>query len=312
MDFDPRDYDGRERDGRDRDDDRIYGWGEDPRERDGRERDLDPRDRDPRDPFVEGLDLPRGPERELVIDDREREYELNGEDSRMLATIGAFRVVPERDLKGFRDAEHTLEHLREEGLIHAVQIGPDDRADVLTDRGWDLLEANRRERDDDGHDPRDDDRQEFHAGVARERELQHDADLFRVYLKVEDRLRDQGADIERVILEVDLRREYQEWLQEHNRGRSDSDGRPDRTDREIEEWAREHDLYFDGKVHFPDFQIEYELEGRDRHENVEVTTGHYRGAHAASRAKAGFTCVRGGRSGGGGTPFDPDYAEDLV
>jgi hypothetical protein len=105
MEFDPRDYD----DGRSRDDDRVYGWGEDPRDRDDREGDLDPRERDPRNPFVEGLDLPRGAERELVIDDRDREYELNGEDSRMLATIGAFRVIPERALEGFRGAEDTLE-----------------------------------------------------------------------------------------------------------------------------------------------------------------------------------------------------------
>lgn len=310
MDFDPRDYD----DVRSREDDRVYGeWAEDPRDRDDRERDVDPRDRDPRDPFVEGLDLPRGLEREVVIDEREREYELNGEDSRMLATIGAFRVVRERDLDEFHDAQSTLEHLREEGLIHTVQIGPDDRADVLTDRGWEVLEANRRERDDDGYDPREtDDRQAFHAGVARERELQHDADLFRVYLEVENRLRGQGAEIERVVLEVDLRREYQQWLQAHNRGRSDSDGRPDRSDREIEQWAREHGLHFDEKVHFPDFRIEYELDGRDRHEDVEVTTHHYRGGHAASRAKAGFTCVRGGGSRGGGSPFDPGLAEELV
>jgi hypothetical protein len=309
MDFDPRDY----ADSRRGDDDRVYSWWGEDRDRDDRDRDPDPRERDPRDPFVEALDLPRSLEREVVIDAREREYELNGEDSRMLATIGAFRVVRERDLEDFREAEDTLEHLREQGLIHTVQIGPDDRADVLTDRGWELLEANRRERDEPGSDPRDDDRQAFHAGVARERELQHDADLFRAYLQVEDRLRDLGAKIERVVLEVDLRREYQQWLQAHNRGRADSDGRPDRTEREIEEWAREHDLpYFDEKVHFPDFRIEYELDGRDRHEDVEVVTGHYRGAHAASRAKAGFTCVRGGGSPGGGSPFDPGYAEDLV
>ena len=182
----------------------------------------------------------------------------------------------------------------------------------MTDRGWDLLESNRRERDDDGHDPRDDDRQAFHAGVARERELQHDGDLFRTYLAVEDRLRAQGAAIERVILEVDLRREYQEWLQAHNRGRSDSDGRPDRTDREIEDWAREHELHFDEKVHFPDSPIEYELDGRDRHEDVEVVTGHYRGAHAAGRAATGFRCVRGGSSSCGSSPFDPHAAEDYV
>jgi hypothetical protein len=81
---------------------------------------------------------------------------------------------------------------------------------------------------------------------SRARELQHDAQLFRAYQEVEKRLRDEGAEIERVILERDLRRDYQEFLQEHNRDRPDSDGRPDRDAREIEEWAREHDLpYFE-------------------------------------------------------------------
>ena len=66
--FDPRDRDDDPRDGGD-----IYDprWDNDPRDRDedwrepGRDRD---RDRDPRDAFVEGLDLPRGLEREIVLD----------------------------------------------------------------------------------------------------------------------------------------------------------------------------------------------------------------------------------------------------
>ena len=61
----------------------------------------------------------------------------------------------------------------------------------------------------------------------------------------------EGADIRRVVLEQELKREYQMWLQERNRGRPDSDGRPDRDEREIERWANEHDLpYFDNHVHF--------------------------------------------------------------
>ena len=99
----------------------------------------------------------------------------------------------------------------------------------------------------------------------------------------------------------DLKREYQQWLQERNRGRPDSDARPDRDPREIERWARERDLpYFDDRVRFPDFRIEYELDRRDRHEDVEVVTEHYRGAHVASVARPGFRCYgRGsGRSGG--------------
>jgi hypothetical protein len=77
-------------------------------------------------------------------------------------------------------------------------------------------------------------------------------------------------------------------------------------------WAHEHDLpYFDEQVHFPDFRIEYELDGRDRHEDVEVVTEHYRGAHARSVVRAGFRCYgSSGRNGGRG--FDPGFAEDFL
>ena len=78
---------------------------DDPRERDdGRARVYDERDRadhDPRDGLMHDLDLPRGEAREFVVD-RDHLYELNGEDSRALATVGAFRVVPERDLESDR------------------------------------------------------------------------------------------------------------------------------------------------------------------------------------------------------------------
>src|SRR5258706_4776910 len=79
---------------------------EDPRDRDDdtRDRDRDSRGReiDPRDVFLDGLELPRGLEREVVMDGDHR-YELNGDDSRSLATVGAFRVVAERDLPDPRD-----------------------------------------------------------------------------------------------------------------------------------------------------------------------------------------------------------------
>jgi hypothetical protein len=42
------------------------------------------------------------------------------------------------------------------------------------------------------------------------------------------------------------KREYQEFLQDHNRHHSDRNGRPDRGEDEIRAWARGHDLpYFD-------------------------------------------------------------------
>jgi hypothetical protein len=275
---------------------------------DGRPRVYDERDRDdhdPRDSLMRDVDLPRGEARELVVD-RDRVYDLNGEDSRTLAAVGAFRVVPEHDL----DVDHeTLDRLRDEGLVETVDLGNDDRGVVLTKDGRDLLDSHTLDRDDKAP-------QAFYAGVSRSREIDHDSNLYATYRQEEVRLRDEhgGLDIGRVILEQDLKREYQEFLQDHNRNRSDSDGRPGRDEDEIRDWAREHDLpYFDGQVHFPDYRIEYEVDGRDRHEDVELFTPHYRGAHAASRAKTGFRIyVVASRGGGGRSGPRPRGMEEFL
>jgi len=79
----------------------THAGGEDRRDRDEHDRDTDSGDRDPSDVFVHGLELPHGRDRELVQDERENLYELNGEDARMLATIGALRVGAERDSRNF-------------------------------------------------------------------------------------------------------------------------------------------------------------------------------------------------------------------
>ena len=283
--------------------------------------DADPRETrtlDPRDAFAQGLDLPRGLDREPVSVDGER-YDLRGSEVRTLATVGAFRVIPVDDL---RDVEGSpgdrwhgdLEHLREQGLIrHVAAVDRDNGTDLvsLTNAGRNLLEAHR-SRD---HEPG----QAFSVGPARERELSHDAQLYYAYLKVAERLVEQGARVERVTLEHDLKRDYQQFLQEPNRGRSDSDGRPARSPDEVRQWAEERELaYVNGRVQFPDLQIEHEWpDGRREIENVEVLTPHYRGQHVSGKASAGFTMVRamgvraGGRTGRG-HKFDPDLAEELL
>ena len=80
---------------------------------------------DPRDVFTWELDLPRGPKRELV-QERERVYEINGAESRALATIGAFRVIAESDLHDIRDdsqsSRRSLKHLENEGLIRTSPL----------------------------------------------------------------------------------------------------------------------------------------------------------------------------------------------
>lgn len=323
-DFDPRDVGSRERgDGiHDRDGECVsLGRGSSGLAKDGnegvpgrdsasQERDREARERpddralEPRDVLVRELDLPHGHDRELVHD-RERDYTLNGSESRTLATVGAFRVVSERDLRDSRGVVGDLRHLEDQGLIHRVRVNEQERAITLTKDGRTLLERHR--------DSNSDVRQTFYAGADRARERTHDTQVYRAYLKAAERLQARGARIRRIVLDRELKRGYQRFLQERNRGDRDSDGRPDRTPEEIQEWAREHGLpHFDGHVHFPDVRIEYQdVNGDVRWEDLEVTTEHYRGAHGAAAARSGFS-IHATNGTGGSVPFDPRAAEEYL
>jgi hypothetical protein len=281
---------------------------------------------DPREALTRELNLPRGPSRERVRV-RGHEYDLRGTEVRTLAAAGTFRVVPAADLREqYPNAsmqERDLTHLRRQGLIRTMPyvVGRTRTTLVtLTDRGRDVLEESRRARGNE-HD------QAFYTGISKPRELAHDTRLYRAYQQAAERLAARGAQVRRVVLEEELKRDYQRFLHASNRGRRDATGRPDRTAVDVERWARERHLpYVDGHVELPDVRLEYEeRDGRRGVEDVEVTTPHYRGAHAAAKARAGFTCYRavGARVGGarlglgsggrrGGRGFDPRVAEEFL
>lgn len=288
-------------------------WG-DSRDRDDNSRNLHARDRepaDPRDAFMRDLELPRAHDRERVHD-RDREYTLRESESRTLSIVGAFRVVSSRDLSDHHDRHADprsgdLRHLREQGLVRTIPIdGSKDVAVVLTDRGKHLLESHRHDRD-------RADRQEFYADLRKPREMEHDAQIYGAYLREAERLEERGARIERVVLDYELKRDYQQWLHERDRGYAGADRRPDRNEDEIQDWAYEHDLsYFDGHVHFPDLRIEYEdIDGRHDHRDVEILTVHYRGGRASAAARSGFSCHGGSSARAGGRSADPHLAEEF-
>jgi DNA-binding MarR family transcriptional regulator len=245
-----------------------------------------------------------------------------GSEARTLATVGAFRVVSSRDLcdhngRSLDSGRSDLRHLREEGLVRTIHVdGHRDVVVVLTDRGRELLESHRRDRESREAAPRGGSKsqQEFYADLKKPREVEHDMQVYRAYEREAERLRERGARVERVVLDYELKRNYQRFLQERNRGRSDSDGRPNRDRSEIARWAREHELpYSDGHVRFPDARIEYvdQYECHD-HLDIEVVTLHYRGGHGAAAKGSGASIFRGASTRTGGSPFDPDYANEVL
>ena len=265
------------------------------------------RSTDNREALTRQLALPRTQERTQVVA-RGHEYQLRASEVRLLATIGAFRVVNVRDLSTDTDRwRGDLQHLRREGLV-AIRAAHGDRGAVatLTADARALLDQHRRADVGDA-------RQAYYAGVVKPREITHDAQLYRAYVDAATRLDAAGGRVTRVVLDFELKRDYQRFLQEPNRGDRQASGRPKRSPEDIEAWATAHHLrVVDGHVQFPDVRVEYEQpDGREGREDLELATEHYSSRQMAAKCAAGFT-MHGGGSRRGGAPFDPHAAEQVL
>lgn len=259
---------------------------------------------------MDRLALPRGDTREIVRV-RDHTYRLRASEARILATTGAFRVVRADDLQPMRSSRDAwngdLRSLTEQGLVQTktVEVNRQSVAVVvLTRAGKDVLDAH--VRPDDGR------RQEFHAGLVKPREIAHDSQIYRLFEAEAERIEADGGRIQRVVLDYELKRDYQTFL---NRSDKSEDPRED-----LERFAEEANLpVVDGHLELPDLRIEYEsADGRVEYRDVELVTEHYSRGQLAGKARAGFSMYRatGARlasrgSRTGGTPFDPHHLEWL-
>ena len=242
--------------------------------------------------------------------DGDHRYELNGDDSRTLAAVGAFRVVAEDDLRDPRNEsnnwrEPDLRHLRDEGLTRSVALEGRERAVTLTERGQRLLEA-------------------IAATVmvvASRPSTLASADRVSYRTTPSCIVPIFGR---KNACTAKARRSLASFSTTSSNGSIRSGSRstimaePTATDDRIATCVRLKNgrasttcRTSTSSVHFPDFRIEYELDGCDRHEDIEVVTEHYRGAHAEAVARAGFRC-HGSSGRNGGRPFDPRVAEDFI
>ena len=252
-----------------------------------------------------GLTLPRTPERQPVRAGRER-VRLRASETELLATIGAFRVVAERDLTA---SASDIRDLSDQRLLDSRTIvinETSERVLVLTRAGQSLLEAHR---DPEGAGARE---QQYYAGLVKPRELAHDAQLYRLFETERKQLEDAGGRVTRVVLDYELKRDYHTYVhRQQTAGVEPAEARA--------AFAREHDLPFaKGRIELPDVRIEYE--GRDgvtHHRDLELATEHYSRSQLSGKQTTGFRVYRAAGARGantpkrGGTPGDPHLLEWL-
>jgi hypothetical protein len=233
----------------------------------------------------------------------------------MLATVGAFRVVRAADVQPGDSSRNAwsgdLRALSDQGLLEhrTVEINRESTAVVvLTKAGKDLLDA---------HQHAGTGRaQTFHAGLVKPREIAHDSQLYRLFQAEAERIEADGGRVTRVVLDYELKREYQTFL--NRPGREDDADRAD----DLEAFAARSGLpIVDGHLELPDLRIEFETsDGRLEYRDVELVTEHYSRGQLAGKAAGGFALYRaagagkprGGSARRGGTPFDPHHLERLA
>lgn len=237
---------------------------------------------------MDRLDLPRGQPLQR-IDGRDRTYRIRGSETEVLATVGAFRVVREDDLAADRSAAHVrrdVDHLKDQGLVERRSIAINrelTRIVALTRAGQYLLHDHRTS------EPGTRD-QVYHSSWGHRSDLPHDAQLYRVFQLAAREIEADGGRVSRVVLDAELRGDYISYLE-----RGDRPGTMPGADRDhrIEMFSRASELpVIDGRVRFPDLRIEYELEDRLEHRDLELATEHYSRSHLATRVDSGFTIYR--------------------
>lgn len=217
-----------------------------------------------------------------VYELRGRQYRLSGAEADIVRAVGAFRTVRAADvLKGvYRGDESAFErglkHLQAQNLVTVSKFRgrPKDRFINLSPDAKRLADKHLKHTAD----------QRIYSGMAKVQELDHDAALYKMYLKASEGIRADGGNPVRVVLDYELKKSLNRELEAIRKLPSDE------RDARLGELASEHDLQVvDGKIPIPDVRIEYETrEGERAHVDLEYVTGNYRSEAIAAKARAGF------------------------
>lgn len=223
-------------------------------------------------------------ERRTKHEDHGQSYSLRDSEMQAMADIGRFRAVDVKDLARFayQDDEarmkYDLGNLRTQGLVEKKTFFRAHQSPrkivTLTERGHRI--ARKASGLPEG--------QRIYHGIVKPRELDHDADLYKVYQKAVQEIREKGGKPLRVRLDFEIKESI-------NREREAAGHLPEEMRRRwLRAVAEEHGLTMDGAaIHLPDIQVEYETaDGRVERENLELLSRNYREEGIRGKAAAGF------------------------
>jgi hypothetical protein len=223
--------------------------------------------------------------------ERDSSYRLRPREIHAMKDIGTFRTVDVEDLTRFaysgdtRAMNYDLEELRTHGLVqerHLPRAHREPRKVVaLTKMGHRILKKASGLNQD----------QALYHDFVKPREIEHDADLYKVYQKAAEEIRARGGKPVRVRLDFEMKAAI---ARERNALKDLSE--ESRNDR-LAAFAKEHNLsIIAGRIHVPDVQVEYETrDGELERTNLELVSENYRTEGIRGKAESGFVIyARGG------------------
>ncbi len=235
---------------------------------------------------------PRNPEPRELDPRRERHYDLRDSEVQTLADIGAFRAIKTEDLLQYRyggddrRARRDLKHLVEQGLVQRRTTYPARNVYVaLTRSGHRYIEHNR--------PANAASRQVYYHGFVKRREARHDAGIYQLYQRENERITRAGGKVNRVILDFEFKASVnRELAKVYSLPTEEQFSRR-------QEIAQAHGLtVVGGKIPLPDLRLEYETQSQDQgmdqelqqtKVDLELISGEYHRGQIAEKARAGFT-----------------------
>jgi hypothetical protein len=221
-----------------------------------------------------------------------RGLRLRPEEQTLLAETGRFRVLAVKDIARTiysgdkRALETDLRYLEERNLVRVDTVPArndgrwlrPERIEVVT-----LTKYGERLAHETGRFPLD---QKLYHGLVKPREVEHDTQIYRAYLKEARRIEHAGGKNLRVELDFELKHKVQKALYAARKAE------PERDPAEIkQEVAERFELpHIHNKIETPDARIHYELDqgSQTAFADIEVVTAAYRPKHLQSKAQAGF------------------------